>query len=46
MDDFRQQLLEDLKGIHLPYKVSLSATEMKQVDLSILQTIIKQKLEC
>lgn len=46
MDDFRQQLLEDLKGVHLPYKVSLSATEMKQVDLSILQTIIKQKLEC
>ena len=46
IDDFRQQLLEDLKGVHFPYKVSLSATEMKQVDLSILQTIIKQKLEC
>ena len=46
VDDIKKHLSEVLKHVHIPYKVSLYTNEKQQIDLSILQHIIEQTIEC
>ena len=46
VDEFESSLMQDLDGLIIPYKVTLFKSNPQQVDFGILQTIIKQKIDC
>lgn len=46
VSEFRLNLLELLKPIHIPYKVSLTSAVKQEMDLGILQTLIEQQIHC
>lgn len=44
VEDFRQTLKSTLKSLHIPYKTTLTSDKRQQIDLGVIETIIKQLL--
>ena len=44
--DLRLDLIEQLRSVHIPYKVSLTYSNKQEIDLKPLQYIIEQQINC
>lgn len=44
--DLRLDLIEQLRSVHIPYKVSLTYLDKQEIDLKSLQYIIEQQINC